>query len=95
MVVGVLQVDLYIHGSRNLKQKRSVVKSLLGRCRARFPVSCAEAAHHDLWQKATIAFAVIEKDEASADRILQKILKELERSGLAEICGQEMELIHY
>jgi hypothetical protein len=95
MVVGVLQIELFIHGSQSLKEKRAVVKSLLGRCRARLPVSCAETDHHDLWQKASLGFAVVEKDEASADRVLQRVLRELERTGSAEICSQEIELIHY
>lgn len=95
MVVGVMQVELFIHGAQNLKAKRAVVKSLIGRCRARLPVSCAEVGHHDLWQRTAIGFAVVEKDEASADRILQKVIVELERSSLADIFRQEIELIHY
>jgi uncharacterized protein YlxP (DUF503 family) len=95
MVVGVLKLDLLIHGSHSLKQKRSVVKSILGRCRVRFPVSCAEIGHQDLWQRALVGFAVLENSEASVHQILQKVIEEVERIGLAEVCGQEIELIHY
>lgn len=95
MVVGVLKVDLLVHGSQSLKQKRAAVKSLLGRCRARFPVSCAEVGHHDLWQRAALGFAMVGHCEAVVDQVLQKVLAEIERAGLAEICGQETEFIHY
>jgi uncharacterized protein YlxP (DUF503 family) len=95
VVVGVLQLELIIHGPQSLKQKRAVVKSLLGRCRARFPVSCTESGYHDLWQRAALGIAVVEKNEASADRILQRVILEIERMALADICRQEIELIHY
>ncbi len=95
MVVGVLRLHLLVHGSQNLKQKRAVVKSILGRCRVRFPVSCAEIDHQDLWQRAALGFAILENSEASAHQVLQKLIEEVERIGLAEIVGQDIEFIHY
>ncbi|APG25888.1 MULTISPECIES: DUF503 domain-containing protein [Syntrophotalea] len=95
MVVGVLRVELHIHGPQSLKQKRSIVKSLLGRCRSRFPVSCAEVDHHELWQRTTLGCVVVEQDEAAADRILQKVVAELEHCAVADLCRQDIEFIHY
>jgi uncharacterized protein YlxP (DUF503 family) len=95
MVVGVLRLDLLVHGSQGLKDKRAVVKSILGRCRARFPVSCAETDHQNLWQRAGLGFAILENSEDSAHQVLQKVIEEVERIGLAEIVGQDIELIHY
>jgi uncharacterized protein YlxP (DUF503 family) len=48
-----------------------------------------------LWQRALVGFAVLENSEASVHQILQKVIEEVERIGLAEVCGQEIELIHY
>lgn len=95
MVVGVLRLNLLVHGSQSLKEKRSVVKSILGRCRVRFPVSCAEVDHQDLWQRVSLGFAILENTEASAHQVLQKVIEEVERIGLAEIVGQDIEIIHY
>jgi hypothetical protein len=95
MVVGVLKLDIMIHGSSSLKQKRAVVKSILGRCRARLPVSCAETGQHDLWQRAELSFAVIERSEGRADRVLQQVLNNIERGATAELIGQEIDFIHY
>jgi hypothetical protein len=95
MVVGVLKLAILIHGSASLKQKRAVVKSILGRCRARLPVSCAETGQHDLWQRAELSFAVIERSEGRADRVLQRVIEDVERGGQAEIFGQEIDFIHY
>lgn len=95
MVVGVLRLDLLVHGSQSLKGKRAAVKSILGRCRARFPVSCAEIDHQNLWQRTALGFAILENNEASAHKVLQKVIEEVERIGLAEIVGQDIELIHY
>lgn len=95
MVVGVLRLNLLIHGSQSLKEKRAVVKSILGRCRVRFPVSCAEIDHQDLWQRVALGFAILENTEASAHQVLQKVIEEVERIGLAEIIGQDIEFIYY
>lgn len=95
MVVGVLRLDLHLHGPENLKEKRSVVKRLLGRCRERFPVSCAEVEYHDLWQRTMLGFAVVEHGEPAITALFQKIEVEILRSGEVDICATESEFIHY
>jgi len=53
----LLTYDLYLPGSRCLKDKRKAVKGLIERLRARFNVSAAEVDHIDLIRRATIAVA--------------------------------------
>lgn len=95
MVVGVLRLELQLHSPQNLKEKRSVVKRLLGRCRERFPVSCAEVDHHDLWQRAALGFSVVEHSEGAICALFEKIEAEIVRSGELEVCSTESEYIHY
>lgn len=94
MVIGVLQLDLRLHAPQNLKEKRGVVQRLLSRCRNRFPVSCAEIGHQDLWQRALLGFAVV----SSAEHVVAPILERLEDAVLADgecdLIGAEVEYIH-
>lgn len=96
MVVGVLRLELQLLSPRSLKEKRSIVRSLLGRCRQRFPVSCCEAGLQESWQRSELAFVTVEASEASAiDALFARIEDEVERSGAAQICQRFSELLHY
>ncbi|MCA1725487.1 MAG: DUF503 domain-containing protein [Thermomicrobia bacterium] len=54
MIVGVARITLELPGAHSLKEKRSVVKSLLARLQNRFNVSAVEVAAQD-----TLGIAVI------------------------------------
>ena len=59
MFVLAMEVDLHVNDSQSLKAKRQVVKSLVDTARHRFGVSAAEIGGQDLWQRATLGFAVV------------------------------------
>lgn len=95
MVIGVLQLDLRLHGPQSLKQKRSVIQKVLARCRNRFPASCAEVGHQELWQRALLGFAVISSSEQVVAPILTRIEDEVLASGELDLVNVETEFIHY
>ena len=95
MVIGVLQLDLRLHGPQNLKQKRSVIQKVLARCRNRFPASCAEVGHQELWQRALLGFAVVSSSEQVVAPILTRIEDEVLASGELDLVNAETEFIHY
>jgi uncharacterized protein YlxP (DUF503 family) len=64
---------LHIPQARSLKQKRHVVSSLCAMLRQTFPASVAEVDHQDLWQRATVAVAVVGSDANHLARVLQQI----------------------
>ena len=95
MVIGVLQLDLRLHGPQNLKQKRGVLQKLLTRCRNRFPASCAEVGHQDLWQRALLGFAVVSSTEQVLAPILSHIEDEILSSGEVDLIDAETDFIHF
>ena len=95
MVIGVLQLDLRLHGTQNLKQKRSVIQKLLGRCRNRFPASCSEVGHQDLWQRSLLGFAVVSSAEQVIAPILTRIEEEVLASDEVDLINADLEFIHY
>jgi uncharacterized protein YlxP (DUF503 family) len=74
LVIGTCTVDLHIPGCGSLKSKRFVLKSLKDRIRRKFNVSVAEVDHHDLWQRSTIAVAVVSGDSRFADQVISNVL---------------------
>lgn len=95
MIVGILRLELILHAPGSLKEKRGIVQKLLGRCRSRFPVSCAETGHHDLWQRCECAFAVVGNHAETIRSIFSSVEEEIEKSGAAEIGASDLELLHY
>ena len=75
--------DLHVPESRSLKSKRAAVRPIVEGLRHRFRVSVAEVDHHDQWQRAAIAVAVV----AESDGRLRQVLDSVERfvAGAAEV----------
>ena len=63
-------MKIHIPGSRSLKDKRSVVKSLLMRLQKQFNISIAEVGDHDLWQMTTIGIACVSNHTDHVDEVI-------------------------
>jgi hypothetical protein len=59
--------------SRTLKEKRSIVKSILERARHRFNVACGEAGLHDQPGDSELAFVTLAPSPADARQLLQEL----------------------
>jgi uncharacterized protein YlxP (DUF503 family) len=62
MIVGVLIAQLHLHGINSLKEKRSIVKSLLGRLKSRFNISISEVDHQDEKTSAVVGISLVSND---------------------------------
>ncbi len=86
-------MKIHIPGSRSLKDKRSVVKSLVMRLQKQFNISIAEVDDHDLWQMATIGLACVSNHNKRVDEIISAAISLIERDfPTIEIVEKEMEL---
>ena len=93
MIVGILTIVLSIPGSGSLKDKRRVVRSILDRVRGKFNVSAAEIDRLDSHTTAFLAFACVSNDKALVNRMLDKILGQVESNPLCEVTDSNVELI--
>jgi uncharacterized protein YlxP (DUF503 family) len=93
MLVALERFDLRVPGCRSLKEKRHVVKTLSAALRQKFPVSVSEVDHHDLWQRATIAVAVVGADQHHLRRVMHEVEKLVERWGEVEVIDAELQLL--
>lgn len=65
-----LHIDL---PSRSLKEKRGIVKSILGRARNRFNVACAEVDRQDNAAVAVLGFVTVSPDKNIPRQALEKV----------------------
>lgn len=75
MKLTLLVYGIYIPGSHSLKDKRKVTKSLKDKLRLKFNVSVSEVDHADLWQKTTIAVAMVTSDARLIERMISNVDK--------------------
>ncbi|MCS6799716.1 MAG: DUF503 domain-containing protein [Myxococcota bacterium] len=73
MVVGYARIGFVLPGNDSLKGKRAVVRRLLDRARARFPVAAAEVGALDVHQRAVVGFAVVSNDGGHAREVLDRL----------------------
>jgi len=92
MVVGLLSLELFIAGAQSLKDKRMVLRSVKDRLR-RFNVAVAEVEHQQLWQRAALGVVTIAGSEALANRELQGVLKEIDRTEPGLVSRSEVEFL--
>lgn len=95
MFVGVARLTLQISDSGSLKSKRQVLRRVTDRLKARFNVSVAEVEDQDLWQRATIALAVVSSDRRHVDEQIQKIIHFVEEMYVAPLLSRELEILSF
>lgn len=88
MLIGVCQLELFIHTSSSLKEKRFVVKSIKDQVMKKFNVSIAEVDHLDKWQLAGLGIAIVTNDHRIIRQTFDEIIKLIESKGEAEIVSR-------
>jgi len=93
MVVGIGTVEIAIRDSRSLKDKRSVVRRIIGRTEAAFSLAIAEVDCMDNQKRATIGFAVVGNDRQYINSKVDKVVHFIERLSLAEVVDSAIEIM--
>ncbi len=94
MVVGILNITLHIGGMTSLKDKRSVIKSILAKIRAKFNVSAAETGRQDEWNNCEMGFSCVSNEAGHADSMLSSVMDFIEADPRVEITDASTETIH-
>ncbi len=89
MIVLSVEVSLRLYDSFSLKDKRSVVKSMLKRLSNRHNVSVAEVGSLDRQNEARIGLAVVGNQRKICEQVLQQCLNEIETEYAVEITSVE------
>ena len=93
-VVGLCTIELYLPGMASLKDKRSVLKSMLARMRNTFNIANAEVDHQDVWQSAVIAVVTVTNSSAHANQTITSILKWIENAFPdVQIVSEDIEIL--
>ena len=81
MIVGVMTAQLCMNGITSLKQKRSIVKSLISRAKSRFNISISEIDHHNSKRTAIVGISLISNDNRFVNQQLDKVISFMQKDG--------------
>ena len=85
MYVGVMELHFALVDNDSLKDKRSVVKRVVHRCRNTFNVAVAEVEDHDSSDRAVLGVVAVGADRPYVQGMLEKVEHFVERLALAEV----------
>lgn len=77
--VGGARLDVHIPGAGSLKNKRKVMHRLRANLENDLGASVAEVGYQDLWQRAAIGIAIAATSAASAEHVLERIIRTVEK----------------
>ncbi|MGF7056717.1 DUF503 domain-containing protein [Brassicibacter mesophilus] len=93
MIIGACTIELMIYEANSLKDKRHVIKSIIGKIQSRFNVSIAEIDLNDKWRSSIIGFACVTNDTIHAQQMVSNVLKFIEGDGRVEIVNHQIEIL--
>ena len=93
MIIDACTLKLIIYESNSLKDKRNIIKSIIGKIQSRFNVSIAEVDLNDSWQTSIIGFACVTNDTGHANQIISNVLKFIDGDSRIEIIDYNIEIL--
>ncbi|MFH1018241.1 MAG: DUF503 domain-containing protein [Pseudomonadota bacterium] len=95
MVVGNLQLSLYVAESRSLKEKRRAVRKIKDKMRNQFNVSIAEVGKNDDWKRIHLGVSAVGNEEGFVRSELDRVLRAIEGLYVAQVLRHQLDLVHY
>lgn len=93
MVLMGMEITILIFDAYSLKDKRSVVKSILHKLKNQYNVSVAEVEEMDMLNKAILGIGVVGNNRVLCEKILRQSINFIEANYEVEVT--EMELMEY
>ncbi len=91
MIIGVMTANLHLQGIGSLKEKRSIIKSVMGRLQSRFNISISEVEHNDSKIMAVIGVAIVGNDTSFINTQLDAVANFMRNDGRFYLSNVERE----
>ncbi len=95
MLVAVVQFDLFMPHNHSLKEKRQILQKVKERVLSQMKLNVAEVGDPELWQRATLGFAVVGNDQKVLDSTITRTMNFIVSMHVGEVSGENRDVIHY
>ncbi len=86
-------MKLNIYESNSLKEKRHIIKSIIGKLQSRFNISIAEVDLNDSWKSSIIGFACVTNDTQHANQVISNVMRFIDGDSRVEIVEYNIEIL--
>ena len=93
MVVGLSRLVIFLPENHSLKEKRQAITKIVERTKGRFNISIMEIDQTNLWQKATIGFAVIGVKQDHVNSTIENVSRYIESMYIGKVIGSRTEIM--
>jgi uncharacterized protein YlxP (DUF503 family) len=93
MVVGLSRLVIFLPENHSLKEKRQAITRIVERTKGRFNISIMEIDQTNLWQKATIGFAVIGVKQDHVNSTIENVSRYIESMYIGKVIGSKTEIM--
>lgn len=93
LIIGACSLKLKLYESNSLKEKRHIIKSIIGKLQSRFNISIAEVDLNDSWQSSVIGFTCVTNDRNHANQVISNVIKFIDGDSRIEIIDYEIEIL--
>ena len=93
MVVGLARLVIFLPENHSLKEKRQAITRIVERTKGRFNISIMEIDQTNLWQKATIGFAVIGVKQDHVSSTIENVSRYIESMYIGKVIGSRTEIM--
>ncbi len=87
------RLEIFLPENHSLKEKRQAIKRIVERTRAKFNISIMEADQTNLWQKATVGFAVVGVKQDHVASTIESISRYIESMYIGKVIGSKTEIM--
>jgi uncharacterized protein YlxP (DUF503 family) len=91
--VGIARYDFLVPGSTSLKDKRQVVRHIVGGLRTKFNAGVAEIDHQDLRQRGAIGVSCVSESSFHAKKMLMEMERYVRNQYAIEVLGATVEVM--
>lgn len=94
MYVGIGRYDFLVPGSTSLKDKRQVLRSLLGGLQSKYRVAVAEVDHQDLRQRGALGVSCVSQSQFHARKMLHEVERFVRNQYAIEVIDVQIEVVN-
>jgi uncharacterized protein YlxP (DUF503 family) len=93
MIVGISRLDIFLPENHSLKEKRQAMRRIVERTKGKFNISIMEVEQSNLWQKATVGFAVVGVNQDHVNSTIDNVAEYVESMYIGKIMSSKTEIM--
>ncbi len=93
MVIGISRIEIYLPENHSLKEKRHAMTRIVERTKGKFNISIMEIDQTNLWQKATVGFAVVGVKQDHVSSTIENVSRYIESMYIGKVIASKTEIM--